>query len=144
LARTGAALVAGAATLLAVPAAHADPKKAQPLTLACDNGSTYDVVVPGRGEWTPSLVLDSSQVLKPVAFGPSTATVLNQDGSLALGPVTFDGYAQGAGRLAARATDMVTCTYHVDLPASADPDHVPPGGVEVIDGSVTGLLTPGR
>lgn len=43
-----------AASLAGAGAAAADPTKAQTLTLVCDNGSTYTVVVNSNGAWSPA------------------------------------------------------------------------------------------
>jgi hypothetical protein len=79
-----AAMVLGLLGIYMAPA-HADPINApnvEPFEITCD-GTTYTVVVAGRGLWTPALVTTSNQVLIPFSFD---ITVTN----VATGEVVFE------------------------------------------------------
>ena len=71
-----------AASLAGAGAAAADPTKAQTLTLACDNGSTYTVVVNSSGAWSPAHDVNSTATLIPVSFGEVHGTVTDANGSV--------------------------------------------------------------
>lgn len=99
--RRCAVVAAGIGVLVATSlpmAGSAAAKEGFPVTLVCNNGETYDVVVvPGNGEFTPAKDQDSGLVLIPVAFGPFTGTVRDPDGNIV---ETFDepGSRKGSGK----------------------------------------------
>ncbi|HWC22231.1 MAG TPA: hypothetical protein VG502_08045 [Flexivirga sp.] len=74
-----------APTALVATAAHADPANAPnsfPITLMCDDGSSYQVVSNGNGNWTPAHDLNGQTVLIPLAFGMQTFTVYDASGNI--------------------------------------------------------------
>ena len=123
------AAVAGAAALMvALPAAaaQADPK-GEPFTLTCDNGESYEIVTFGNGNWGPGLVLDSNEVLHPVAFDIS-GTFTPADGSE---PMTFTDQTSkkiGNGR------ETTDCEFTEALTDDS--------GTVVIEGTVTAVVSP--
>jgi hypothetical protein len=97
-----AAMVIGLLGVLMAPA-HADPINAprvEPFPITCD-GTTYTVVVPGLGMWTPALVTTSNQVLIPLSFH---ITVTN----VATGEVVFE---DEVSKAAASRVATTTCTF---------------------------------
>ena len=136
----GIALLSIAAAPLATLPAHADPSGTGfPLTLVCPDAS-YQVVVPGRGEFTPALIVGRNGVLIPVLFGDTTITVSDEGGNF-LFQVTDPGATKGKGNVAAHnPRPTVTCTYTLLVTAEQDPDQLQPGQYAEIAGSVTGHL----
>jgi hypothetical protein len=111
-----------------VPSAGADPTHAKnSLTLnAVCNGTPYQVVTNGNGEFTPAHVIGSTQTFVPYAFDltftftpPGGPTQTNPDTSAKGGP------HKGA----------MTCT--IPFQSFSGPQ-----GTFTIAGSVTGFLTP--
>ncbi len=86
--------------------AGADPKKGEFITLNCDNGQTYDIVVNGNGQWTPAHDLNSNAILKPFAFGPFTGTVTDPQGN-----VVEQFTEPGESKRAARNQRLVECGF---------------------------------
>jgi len=136
----GIALLSIAAAPLATLPAHADPSGSGfPLTLVCPDAS-YQVVVPGRGAFTPALIVGSAGVLIPVSFGVTTITVRDEGGTV-LFQESQPGATKGKGNVAAHnPRPTVTCTYSFLVTAEQDPDNLQPGQYAEIAGSVTGHL----
>lgn len=94
------ALIAPAAFAVAATAptspAVADPSRGLVAQATCSDGNSYDVVVAGNGDYLPAHVLTSTQVVKPVAFGPFTTTVTDRGGNV-ISTETNEAMAQGGG-----------------------------------------------
>jgi predicted metal-dependent enzyme (double-stranded beta helix superfamily) len=117
--------------------ASADPTKAQTLTLVCDNGHTYTVVVNSSGAWSPAHDVNSTSTLIALSFGETTGTVTDANGQVVDSfsePATVKGSASSHVRGTTAA-----CTYTSD-DTFVDPDL---GPLHVhVDGSVVGFVTP--
>lgn len=76
-----AAAASAAAMLVVLPAgaAHADPQKADVISVDCENGQSYTVRVFSNGHWSPALLVDGNGVLRPVALDV-TGTFVPSDG----------------------------------------------------------------
>jgi hypothetical protein len=123
-----AMVVAGAAAGVAAGDPANAPKSA-PITITC--GSTiYHAVVNGSGAWAPALDLNSNSVLIPVAFGVETVVFTDTSGTM----TTSTNPARAKGPSAANRGTVVNCSYHLALSF--------PDGSVVIDGTVTGFVTP--
>jgi len=128
---TMAALLAGAG------AAAADPTKAQTLTLVCDSGRTYTVVVNSSGAWSPAHDVISTSTLIPVSFGEVHGTVTDGTGSV-VDEFTDPAMVKGSSGSQHRATST-SCTFTSDDTFN-DPDR---GPLHVhVEGSVVGFVTP--
>jgi len=128
-----------ATTALIVTPAHADPAGAPgafPLTVTCDDGGVYHVVSNGNGSWTPAHDLDSTSTLVAVAFGETTFTVTDANGTV-LDSETQPASTKGASGNQQRATD-ISCSY---TGGSTDPVS---GMTFTISGTVEGFVTPVR
>ena len=95
-----------AAMLAAVPAtaAHADPKKADVITVHCMNGQTYDIRVFSNGTWSPGLLTEGNGVIRPVAID-ITGTFTPADGG---DPETF---SETASKNIGAKTQTTTCDF---------------------------------
>jgi hypothetical protein len=125
-----AALVAGGA-----PLAAAAPPEREPITLVCDDGETYDVVVNGAGAFTPGRVVGTNQVLVPIAFGETVFTAPD-------GTVVFTEPARAKGNVQDRnPRDTVECTFTDSFVLPEPEGGLPAGTVITITGSVTGFFT---
>ncbi len=121
-------VVAAAAARVAAADPATAPKSA-PITVTC--GSTiYQAVVNGSGAWSPALDLNSNSVLIPVAFGVETVVFTDTSGTV----TTSTNPARAKGPSAPKAGPVVNCSYHLALSF--------PDGSVVIDGTVTGFITP--
>ena len=125
------AVAAGMTVLAAGGVAAADPK-GEVLTVACDNGVTYQIAVAGNGLFTPGHDVASNSNLVPTAFGEITLTVTDPEGNVTT--ETTPPVSKGSSSRP-RAT-TVSCTFHEE--GSED------GFTFVVDGSVTGFVTPAR
>ena len=123
---TAALVLGGAATATAEP-------PGQPGTpLVCDNGQIYNIVLIGNGAFTPGLVVDSTAVLVPTAFGPVTTRTVTA-GSETI--ETSDPTEKGGGGVAARNHhSTVNCSFDLTIPVSADT-------TVFISGTVTAFIT---
>lgn len=101
-----AAVASAAAMLAAVPltAAHADPKKADVITVHCSNGQTYNIRVFSNGTWSPGLLTEGNGVLRPVAIDVS-GTFTPADGS---DPMTF---SETASKHIGAKTQTTACEF---------------------------------
>lgn len=139
---SAAAAVALGAGLLGGPAG-ADPVKGNSdvVPLTCDNGQTYDVVVSGRGEFTPGHIVGSNAMLIPVAFGEFTATAQPSGEPAFSEPGTTKGQS-------AKNKDLITCSFEFSFPVTPEEIEefgLPAGTTEVVgSGTVTAFLTPAR
>ena len=126
-----------AASFAGAGAAAADPTKAQTLTLVCDNGSTYTVVVNSSGEWSPAHDVNGTSMLVPVSFGALHGTVTDANGNV-VDEFTDPASVKGRSGSQQRATSA-SCTFTSD-DTFVDPDL---GPLHVhVDGSVVGFVTP--
>lgn len=135
--RRCAVVAAGIGALVAtsVPTAGsaiAAPQDAFEVTLDCDNGESYDVVVTGNGEFTPARDQNSTLVLIPVAFGDFTGTLFDDEGN-EVDSFTEEGTtAKGSGK---QKRDAV-CTFEfTEVSDGSDPEF-PEDFVFVGSGSV--------
>jgi hypothetical protein len=118
---------------VAVASAMADPtgsKGSVSGTLTCPN-TTYQVVVNGSGNWNPAHDLNSNSILIPVSFGVETGVFTDPGGTLH--PFTNPPRAKGSA--APNGAPLVNCSFHL---AGSFPD----GSSVVVDGTVTGFVTP--
>ena len=125
------AVAAGMTVIAAGGVAAADPK-GEVLTVACDNGVSYQIAVAGNGQFTPGHDVASNTNLAPTAFGEITVTVTDPEGNVTT--ETIPPVSKGTSSRS-RAT-TVSCTFHEEF--SDD------GFAVVVDGSVTGFVTPVR
>ena len=135
---TRAAVVAAgllvAAMLGSAGAASADPK-GQPVTITCDNGSTYEAVLFSNGEWSPALDTASTSVLIPLTIGPSHVVVTDAEGNVIQDVV--DPSVSVKGKAVNHHAAATSCTFLIEGPTDE-------GGTLHIEGSVVGLVTPVR
>lgn len=137
------------ATLGAVAMAWAGPAGADPVNagnaevipLDCD-GTSYEVVVNGNGQFTPGHDVDSNAVLVPVAFGPFTGVVTDADGKV-VDTFTEEGGSKGQS---AKRGDFTTCTFTFTFTNTGptEEDGIPPGGTFTGTGTVDVRITPAR
>ena len=100
-----ATAVSVAALIVGVPAAaHADPKKADVITLNCENGQSYEIAVFSNGTWSPGLLTNGNGVVRPVAVSV-TATFTPADGSP---PETF---TESEAKHVGAKTQTTDCTF---------------------------------
>lgn len=126
-----------ATTVLLATPAHADPagaKDALPLTVTCDNGRVYDVVSNGNGSWTPAHDLASSSTLVPLAFGETTFTITDANGTV-LDSETQPASTKGQSGTQVRAT-ATSCSY---TGSATDPES---GTTFTLSGTVDAFVTP--
>jgi hypothetical protein len=130
-----AAMAAAALGLGAATAAQADPANAKnslPITITCDNGTTYHAVTNGNGHWTPAHDLNSQTTLVPLSFGTQTFTVLDPAGNV-VDQESTPPVAKTAVDSNKNAT--ISCTFTGSM---TQPD----GSMFVLTGSVVGFATP--
>ena len=125
------AVAAGVTVLGASGVAAADPP-GETISVACDNGTTYQVVVAGNGLFTPAHDVASNSNLVPTAFGEITLTVTDPEGNVT--SETSPPVSKGSSTHS-RAT-TTSCTFHQE--GTED------GFSFVVDGTVTGFVTPVR
>jgi hypothetical protein len=100
-----ATVISAAALVVGVPtAAHADPKKADVITLHCENGQSYEIRVFSNGTWSPGLLTTGNGVVRPVAVSIS-GTFTPADGS---DPETF---SESAVKNVGAKTQTTDCTF---------------------------------
>ena len=101
-----AALVVG----IAPTSAHADPApdSTELITLDCGSGPEM-IAIPGRGNWTPALVMGSNVVHHPVAFGPAQYRVSDSEGNLVGDPQVDDTVITRQGQRTGQGT--LDCTF---------------------------------
>lgn len=127
VAATAALVLGGAAT------ATAEPPGQQGTPLVCDGGHTYNVILIGNGDYTPALVVGSTRVLVPTAFGATTFRTVT--GGVTVSEVTSPPTVKGGGGGAVRNPQpTVTCDFQLTIPQTADT-------VLVISGTVTAFIT---
>ena len=117
-----AAMLLALLGVLAAPA-YADPPNIEPFPITCD-GTTYTVVTPGQGNWTPALVTTSNQVLIPLSFHITLTNVTT-------GEVVFE---DEVSKAAASHAATTTCTFGETFTED--------GQTFVFEGVVEVLLTP--
>jgi hypothetical protein len=120
-------------------AASAAAPDQQVFPLVCD-GTSYDVVVNGNGNFTPARLLDSTGVLVPTAFGETTFTAVLPDGSVVTD--TAPPSAKGLGNVEAHnPRPTVTCTFSVSQTLTEPEEGLPAGTVVTFAGEVTVMPT---
>lgn len=138
-------LMAAAATAVTMSAglafgtspAVADPK-GSPVTLTCDNGSTYSATLSGNGEFTPAHDLAGTSMVVPTSFGVSTFVLRDASGAI-IDSETSPPVSKGSSEKD-RATS-VHCSYVFQATFE-----IPELGQVTATGSgtVTGFVTPVR
>lgn len=132
--RTLSILTAGALALpvlAATPAVAAPEQEVVPVT--CD-GTTYEVVVNGNGEFTPGRDTASGRVLVPVAFGTFTGVVRDETGTVQ------DTFSEPGGRKGSSSLrDTVECSFVFSFTGtgSGDEEDLPLGWTFTGTGTVT-------
>ena len=117
--------------------AAADPPRGDIFPLDCDNGSTYQVIVTGNGEFTPAHNLANTSMLIPTAFGEFHATLSDSEGNVIeeeTQPPAIKGNS-GNHQRATTATCTFTLTDSFEDPALGTLTFT-------VEGSVTGFVTP--
>lgn len=136
--RARAALVAAGlafvAALGSAGAANADPRNGAPVTITCDNGSTYEAVLFSNGEWSPALDTASNAVLVPLSIGPSEGAFTDPEGNVI---ETINEPISVKGKAAQMKANTTSCTFLIDRTDDA-------GFTLHIEGSVVGLVTPAK
>jgi hypothetical protein len=100
--------LAAAITAGAAPAAPSNAPNATVVSLDCGAAGAFDVVVNGRGLWTPGHRLDGNGVVIPLSFGEETITVRDPEGNVV---DQFTEPPATKGRARARGRERVSCTY---------------------------------
>lgn len=134
--RTRAAVVSSLAVLPVLSAAPAVAAPQQEVIRLVCGGTTYSVVVSGRGEFTPARDLASTRVFVPHSFGPFTGVVRDPSGAI-VEQFTEPGSTQGSGK---QPHDL-TCTYTVSFTSTGGPDEPPAGTTFTGTGTVTGQVS---
>jgi hypothetical protein len=84
--RTVTCLALGAASALVVASsASADPGRAPgsfEVSLVCDNGSTYELVLNGNGEFAVGHDTASNSIVVPTSFGPFHGVITDDAGNV--------------------------------------------------------------
>jgi hypothetical protein len=125
-AATAALVVGGAGT------ATAEPPGQSGTPLVCNDGHTYEVVLVGNGDYTPALVVGSTRVLVPTAFGATTVRTVSPGAPDVV--TTSPPTVKGGGNVARRNPQpTVTCSFEITIPQG-------PGSVVIISGSVTAFF----
>jgi len=136
-----AAVIALLAALFATAqVASADPINAPgaiQISVSCDNGHVYSVVVNGNGSWSPAHDLNSTTTLVPLAFGEQVFTVTDASGNV-IEQATAPPSTKGSGTSNGTRTTKTSCTFSG---SQTDPES---GNTFTITGSVTGFVTPAR
>ena len=136
--RPGRLLLAVGAGALLAPAlqgtAGAAPQK-EVLTLVC-GGTSYEVQVQGRGDFTPAHDLHSTTVFVPHAFGAFSATITDATGAQ-VDAFTDPPVVQGSGK----QKNDVSCSFTITFVGSGGPDDLPLGWTFTGSGTVTGQVT---
>ena len=125
--------VTAAASALAAGTASADPVGARdslPLTVDCGSAGSFDVTTNGNGNWTPAHDLNSTTMLIPVAFGPSTSTLTDSEGNI-VDQQTDAGGPKGSANPAGRT--LLDCSFS----GGASFDDL----TFTLEGTVTGFVT---
>ena len=129
-----ACLVALVAVVIGAGVASAAPSNAPgavPLTISCDNDHTYSAVANGNGVWSPAHDLDGTGILIPIAHG--TESVVFTDPSGVPHPFSFPADAKGSA--VPQGATTFGCSFH-------GTGSFPDGSSFVLDGTVTGFITP--
>ena len=132
--RAAAVIFTAGLTLVAVlgsaGAANADPRNGAPITITCDNGSTYEAVLFSNGEWSPALDTASNAVLVPFSIGPSEGAFSDPEGNVI---ELIDEPISVKGNAAQGQKNTTSCTFLIDRDDEGFNLH--------IEGSVVGFVT---
>jgi hypothetical protein len=135
-----AAVIALLAALFATAqVASADPINAPgafQLSVSCDNGHVYSVVVNGNGSWSPAHDVNGTTTLVPLAFGEQVFTLTDANGNV-IDQETIPPSSKGAGTSNGTRATETSCTFSG---RQTDPE----GNIFTITGSVTGFVTPAK
>jgi len=118
---------------VAVASAIADPtgsKGSVSGTITCPN-TTYQAVANGNGAWGPAHDLNSNSILIPVAFGVETGVFTDPGGT----QHPFTNPPRTKGSSTPNGAPLINCSYHLT-------GSFPDGSSVVVDGTVTGFVTP--
>ena len=134
----GGTAVLAAVLWIGVGTAAADPNG--PVTELTCEGTTYETVVAGNGNWTPAHDSDSNVMFIPTWFGDFHGTVLDAEGN-----VVDDFVEEGdspKGQSAKTKGDILECTFSfVEVSDGSDPEF-PEGYSFIGEGDVQGFATP--
>lgn len=130
--RTLAVVPAAVLAVALMPGAASAAPESETLQMQCGE-QTLTVVVKGRGAFTPGHVVGTNQLLIPVYFGPQSY-VVRVDGEIVEEGVDPATLAKGQSA-AKNPRATVECTFSATF--------VEEDAVITVDGSVTGILTPG-
>lgn len=112
---TAAGILAAFSVVGTALGAPSNSKNAETISLECDNGETYEVVVNGYGEWTPGHIVGGGIII-PTAM-EYTGTYTDPEGNEF--PVEGSGVkGKGKGK-AGQRHEAVTCTFEIFF---EDPD----------------------
>jgi hypothetical protein len=130
-------VVAASALGLAAGNVGAAPNK-ETVALTCGSDS-YEVVVNGNGQFTPGLVVGSTRVAVPIAFGEGHFTITDLDGN-----VVFEDTepASTKGQSAKSVKNPVECTFEQSFVSDGSDPEIPEGYTATFSGSVTVGFTP--
>ena len=129
------ALLAAAGPAWAAPV---NAPNAFPITLECDNDSTYDAVVAGNGEFSVAHDTNSRAILVPTQFGEFVGTITDEAGTVL---DSFVDPALSKGSSTRERRTSTTCTFSI-----TETFEDPTLGLITFTGSgdVTGFVTPAK
>lgn len=138
----GKKLSAGALALGLIIAApldgHAAPRNGDVFDLVCD-GSSYEIVTNGRGNWTPGHVVGSTAVFIPTGFGVFTGEIFDDEGNFV--EDFQEGEPQAKGRSASGRKNIVDCTFEFSVVSDGSDPEFPLGYTFVGSGAVSGFFS---
>jgi hypothetical protein len=123
-------LVVAAVTAATAAADPTGSKKSSLVTIQCGT-TTYQAVVNGNGAWSPAHDLASNSILIPIAFGEQNGVFTDPSGT----PHPFTDPPRAKGSSSPNGAPLIDCTFHIE-------QSFPDGASIVVDGSVTGFVTP--
>ena len=140
--RLAVVLAFGAGSALGVASsAGADPggsPRSFQVPLVCDNGTTYQLILNGNGQFAPGHDSASNSIIVPTAFGPFHGVVTDADGNVL---DEFTDPAVSKGNSTKDRGTSTECTFEID-DTFTDPEL----GVLHFhgEGSATVFVTPAR
>ena len=142
IARIGAALAITMASVSSVAGiASADPVGSPVsfvVSLACDNGVNYEVIVSGNGPFAVAHDLASNSILVPTGFGEFHGVLTDAEGNVV---DEFTDPPVTKGNATRDRATSATCTFEVEETFT-----IPELGLVTLhgEGSVIGFVTPAR
>ena len=145
--RRALAVTAVATALIAAgsPTAAAAPPLQEVITLTCDNGRVYDVVVNGNGAFTPGRAVGSTAVVVPISFSDFTFTAVLPDGTV-ISENDPGVESKGGGNVAAHSPRRTTtCSFEeTEVLEEDDPESGLPAGTVLTFGGKVTVFVSGR